>query len=43
MVYATYSTISGITIALLKKGHPGLRIGNRHDPLTAAFMNGTGT
>lgn len=31
----------GITIALLQKGHPGLRIGNRHDPLTAAFMNGT--
>ena len=31
----------GITIALLKKGHPGLRIGNRHDPLTASFMNGT--
>lgn len=31
----------GITIALLKKGHPGMRIGNRHDPLSAAFMNGT--
>jgi acyl-CoA dehydrogenase len=31
----------GITIALLQKNHPGLRIGNRHDPLTAAFMNGT--
>jgi alkylation response protein AidB-like acyl-CoA dehydrogenase len=31
----------GITIALLKKGHPGMRIGNRHDPLTASFMNGT--
>lgn len=31
----------GITIALLKKNHPGLRIGNRHDPLSAAFMNGT--
>ena len=31
----------GITIALLQKGHPGLRIGDRHDPLTAAFMNGT--
>lgn len=30
----------GITIALLQKGHPGLRIGDRHDPLTAAFMNG---
>lgn len=24
----------GITIALLKKGHPGLRIGDRHDPLS---------
>lgn len=31
----------GITIALLKKGHPGLRIGDRHDPLAGAFMNGT--
>ena len=31
----------GITIALLQKGHPGMRIGNRHDPLSAAFMNGT--
>jgi len=31
----------GITIALLKKGHPGMRIGNRHDPLSASFMNGT--
>jgi len=31
----------GITIALLEKGHPGLRIGDRHDPLMAAFMNGT--
>lgn len=31
----------GITIALLQRGHPGLRIGNRHDPLSAAFMNGT--
>ena len=30
----------GITIALLEKGHPGLRIGDRHDPLMAAFMNG---
>lgn len=30
----------GITIALLKKGHPGLRIGDRHDPLTSSFMNG---
>lgn len=31
----------GITIALLKKGHPGLRIGDRHDPLSGSFMNGT--
>ena len=31
----------GITIALLKRGHPGMRIGPRHDPLTASFMNGT--
>lgn len=31
----------GITIALLQKGHPGLRIGDRHDPLSASFMNGT--
>jgi alkylation response protein AidB-like acyl-CoA dehydrogenase len=31
----------GITIALLKKGHPGLNIGHRHDPLTSSFMNGT--
>lgn len=31
----------GITIALLKKGHEGLRIGDRHDPLSASFMNGT--
>lgn len=31
----------GITIALLQKGHPGLRIGDRHDPLSGAFMNGT--
>jgi alkylation response protein AidB-like acyl-CoA dehydrogenase len=31
----------GITIALLKKGHPGLRTGDRHDPLSGSFMNGT--
>ena len=31
----------GITIALLQRGHEGLRIGDRHDPLLAAFMNGT--
>jgi alkylation response protein AidB-like acyl-CoA dehydrogenase len=31
----------GITIALLKRGHAGMRIGDRHDPLMGAFMNGT--
>ena len=31
----------GICVALLERDHPGLRIGNRHDPLTASFMNGT--
>lgn len=31
----------GITIALLKRGHPGMQIGPRHDPLSASFMNGT--
>jgi alkylation response protein AidB-like acyl-CoA dehydrogenase len=31
----------GISIALLQRDHPGLRIGDRHDPLNAAFMNGT--
>ena len=31
----------GITIALLERDHPKLEMGNRHDPLTAAFMNGT--
>lgn len=31
----------GITIALLERDHPGLVIGRRHDPLVAAFMNGT--
>mmetsp|Transcript_22053 Transcript_22053/g.32009 ORF Transcript_22053/g.32009 Transcript_22053/m.32009 type:complete len:775 (-) Transcript_22053:62-2386(-) len=31
----------GISVALLERGHPGLRIGDRHDPLAAAFMNGT--
>jgi len=31
----------GITIALLERGHPGMRIGDRHDPMVASFMNGT--
>ncbi len=31
----------GITIALLERDHPGLQMGRRHDPLAAAFMNGT--
>jgi acyl-CoA dehydrogenase len=31
----------GITIALLERDHPGLEMGPRHDPLAAAFMNGT--
>jgi len=31
----------GISIALLERDHPGLRVGNRHDPLSASFMNGT--
>mmetsp|Transcript_17867 Transcript_17867/g.23163 ORF Transcript_17867/g.23163 Transcript_17867/m.23163 type:complete len:119 (-) Transcript_17867:2507-2863(-) len=31
----------GISIALLERDHPGLRVGNRHDPLAASFMNGT--
>jgi alkylation response protein AidB-like acyl-CoA dehydrogenase len=31
----------GITIALLERGHEGLEMTNRHNPLTAAFMNGT--
>jgi len=33
----------GITIALLERDHPGLHMGRRHDPLVAAFMNGTVT
>jgi len=33
----------GITIALLERDHPGLEMGRRHDPLVAAFMNGTVT
>jgi len=31
----------GFTVALLERGHDGLRMGPRHVPLTAAFMNGT--
>lgn len=32
----------GFTVALLERGHEGLRMGPRHVPLTSAFMNGTG-
>lgn len=31
----------GFSVALLERGHPGLRMGRRHMPLNAAFMNGT--
>mmetsp|Transcript_24465 Transcript_24465/g.36869 ORF Transcript_24465/g.36869 Transcript_24465/m.36869 type:complete len:813 (+) Transcript_24465:67-2505(+) len=31
----------GFTVALLERGHEGLRMGPRHIPLNAAFMNGT--
>lgn len=31
----------GFSVALLERGHPGLRMGPRHMPLNAAFMNGT--
>mmetsp|Transcript_5231 Transcript_5231/g.7863 ORF Transcript_5231/g.7863 Transcript_5231/m.7863 type:complete len:671 (-) Transcript_5231:81-2093(-) len=31
----------GITVVLLERGHPGLRLGDRHDPVGQAFMNGT--
>ncbi|GMI40771.1 hypothetical protein TrCOL_g10122 [Triparma columacea] len=31
----------GFTVALLERGHEGLRMGPRHMPLSAAFMNGT--
>lgn len=31
----------GFTVALLERDHPGLRMGRRHMPLNAAFMNGT--
>ncbi|GFH62165.1 acyl-CoA dehydrogenase-like protein [Chaetoceros tenuissimus] len=31
----------GFSVALLERDHPGLRMGKRHMPLNAAFMNGT--
>eukprot|EP00549_Striatella_unipunctata_P007509 CAMPEP_0118686928 /NCGR_PEP_ID=MMETSP0800-20121206/8091_1 /TAXON_ID=210618 ORGANISM="Striatella unipunctata, Strain CCMP2910" /NCGR_SAMPLE_ID=MMETSP0800 /ASSEMBLY_ACC=CAM_ASM_000638 /LENGTH=801 /DNA_ID=CAMNT_0006584039 /DNA_START=89 /DNA_END=2494 /DNA_ORIENTATION=- len=31
----------GFTVALLERNHPGLKMGPRHKPLHAAFMNGT--
>jgi len=31
----------GFTVALLERGHEGLKMGARHMPLNAAFMNGT--
>ncbi|MCE9789779.1 acyl-CoA dehydrogenase [Shewanella chilikensis] len=31
----------GITCALIPTGHPGVKIGRRHNPLNMAFMNGT--
>ena len=31
----------GITVVLLDKGHEGLETGPRHNPIDAAFMNGT--
>jgi alkylation response protein AidB-like acyl-CoA dehydrogenase len=31
----------GITCALLPKTHPGVEIGNRHDPMGVRFYNGT--
>jgi len=30
----------GFSVALLERGHPGLKLGPRHMPLNAAFMNG---
>jgi len=33
--------VEGFTVALLERDHPGLRMGPRHMPLNAAFMNGT--
>jgi acyl-CoA dehydrogenase len=35
--------VDGFTVALLERNHPGLRMGPRHFPLNAAFMNGTVT
>lgn len=31
----------GITCALIPKAHPGVELGNRHDPMGARFYNGT--
>ncbi|WP_286342944.1 acyl-CoA dehydrogenase [Ferrimonas sp. YFM] len=31
----------GITCALIPADHPGVELGNRHNPLNMAFMNGT--
>ncbi|MCW8091247.1 acyl-CoA dehydrogenase [Alteromonas sp. ASW11-130] len=31
----------GITCALLPKAHPGVELGNRHDPMGVRFYNGT--
>ncbi|MBO1254189.1 acyl-CoA dehydrogenase [Alteromonas sp. 5E99-2] len=31
----------GITCALLPKSHPGVELGNRHDPMGTRFYNGT--
>ncbi|KAJ8606141.1 hypothetical protein CTAYLR_010725 [Chrysophaeum taylorii] len=31
----------GFSVALLERGHPNLEMGPRHEPLNAAFMNGT--
>ncbi|WP_095499189.1 acyl-CoA dehydrogenase [Paraferrimonas haliotis] len=33
----------GITCALIPGNHPGVNLGNRHNPLGMAFMNGTTT
>ncbi|MEO0369764.1 MAG: acyl-CoA dehydrogenase, partial [Pseudomonadota bacterium] len=31
----------GITCALIPKSHPGVELGNRHDPMGVSFYNGT--